>query len=37
VVNDRGSVFIHCPLLRMYPPQPVLSCPAYVPLDVGAG
>jgi hypothetical protein len=31
VVSDRGAVFIHCPLLRMYPPQPVLSCAAYVP------
>ena len=22
VVSDRGSVFIHCPVLQLYPPQP---------------
>jgi hypothetical protein len=31
VVSDRGSVFIHCPLLARYPPQPVLSCAVFVP------
>ncbi len=31
VVSDRGSVFIHCPILARYPPQPVLACIAYVP------
>jgi len=31
VVNDRGSVFIHCPLLKAYPPQPVVACPLYRP------
>jgi hypothetical protein len=32
VVNDRGSVFIHCPVLKSYPPQPVLTCAVFVPL-----
>lgn len=31
VVSDRGSVFIHCPLLKAYPPQPVLTCSLYRP------
>jgi hypothetical protein len=31
VTSDRGSVFIHCPLLQQYPPQPVLHCTAFVP------
>jgi hypothetical protein len=31
VTSDRGSVFIHCPVLKTYPPQPVLACTAYVP------
>ena len=29
--SDRGAVFIHCPVLRRYPPQPVLACDAYRP------
>jgi hypothetical protein len=31
VKSDRGAVFIHCPLLRRYPAQPVLACDAYRP------
>jgi len=31
VQSDRGSVFILCPILRRYPPQPVRSCTEYVP------
>jgi hypothetical protein len=31
VTSDRGSVFIHCPLLGGYPAQPVLSCALFVP------
>jgi hypothetical protein len=31
VVSDRGAVFIHCPVLKLYPPQPVLTCVAYAP------
>jgi hypothetical protein len=33
VVSDRGSVFIYCPILEKYPPQPVLTCAAFVPAD----
>ena len=33
VTSDRGSVFIYCPVLACYPPQPVLACPAFVPRD----
>jgi len=31
VTSDRGSIFIHCPILKRYPAQPVLSCEAYKP------
>ncbi len=31
VTSDRGSVFVQCPVLKAYPPQPVVTCPAYVP------
>jgi hypothetical protein len=31
VTTDRGSVFIHCPVLARYPAQPVLSCPEFRP------
>jgi hypothetical protein len=31
VVSDRGTVFIYCPILRAYPPQPVRACAVYVP------
>jgi hypothetical protein len=30
VVSDRGSVFIYCPVLKLYPPQPVRECAAYL-------
>lgn len=35
VTSDRGSVFIHCPLLKRYPPQPVVRCEAFVPVPEG--
>jgi hypothetical protein len=35
VTTDRGSVFIHCPLLKRYPPQPVVRCEAFVPAAEG--
>ncbi|MCL4820387.1 MAG: hypothetical protein KJ067_14680 [Vicinamibacteria bacterium] len=35
VTTDRGSVFIHCPLLKRYPPQPVVRCEAFVPAAAG--
>jgi hypothetical protein len=31
VRSDRGSVFIHCPLLQVYPAQPVTACTVFVP------
>jgi hypothetical protein len=37
VVSDRGSVFIHCPVLKIYPPQPVRACAAYRPVPDAAG
>jgi len=37
VRSDRGSVFIHCPILKKYPAQPVRSCPAYVPASAPSG
>lgn len=30
VTSDRGSVFIYCPVLQRYPPQPVTACEAFV-------
>ena len=30
VTSDRGSIFIHCPLLGRYPPQPVVACDLFV-------
>lgn len=37
VTSDRGAVFIYCPVLQKYPPQPVLSCSAFRPRDAPAG
>jgi hypothetical protein len=31
VTSDREAVFIYCPLLKRYPPQPVVACEAFVP------
>ena len=32
ITSARGSVFIMCPVLpNKYPPQPVRSCPLFVP------
>jgi hypothetical protein len=33
VTSDRGSVFIYCPVLQRYPPQPVTACEAFVPSE----
>ena len=30
-IRTERSVFIHCPLLKRYPPQPVSSCPEFAP------
>lgn len=31
VRTDKGAVFIQCPVLKRYPPQPVLSCDEFRP------
>lgn len=31
VSTDKGSVFIQCPVLKRYPPQPVRACDAFTP------
>lgn len=33
VTSDRGSVFVYCPVLAKYPPQPVLACADFVAKD----
>ena len=30
--TDR-STFIHCPILKRYPPQPVRTCESFVPRE----
>jgi hypothetical protein len=37
VRSDRGSIFVHCPLLQRYPPQPVTTCADYVSSPLPAG
>jgi hypothetical protein len=38
ITSGKGSVFILCPLLPgKYPPQPVRSCPLFVPRPPEAG
>lgn len=32
-VRTERSIFIHCPILKRYPPQPVWSCEEFVPAD----
>jgi hypothetical protein len=29
--TDKGAVFIQCPILKRYPPQPVRSCDEFRP------
>ena len=31
ITTDKGAVFIQCPILKRYPPQPVRSCEAFIP------
>jgi hypothetical protein len=35
VRSDRGAVYIHCPILARYPPQPVRACEHYRAKDEG--
>ena len=37
VTSDRGSVFIHCPIFKSYPPQPVVACREFRPVPGRAG
>ncbi len=30
-IHTERSTFIRCPILKKYPPQPVLACEAFVP------
>jgi hypothetical protein len=32
-IRTERSVFIHCPILKRYPPQPVRACEAFVAAD----
>ena len=32
-IRTERSVFIHCPILKRYPPQPVWSCEEFVPVS----
>ena len=31
-IRTERSVFIRCPILKLYPPQPVRECDAFVPI-----
>ena len=33
-IRTERSVFIRCPILKVYPPQPVRQCEAFIPADV---
>ena len=32
-IRTERSLFIYCPILKRYPPQPVWSCEEFVPAD----
>ena len=36
-IHTERSTFIRCPILKCYPPQPVLACEAFVPVDEAGG
>lgn len=36
VETDKGSVFVQCPILKRYPPQPVAACVEFRPREPGA-
>lgn len=33
VRTDKGAVFMLCPILKGYPPQPVHSCDSFLPRE----
>jgi hypothetical protein len=35
-IRTGRSVFIRCPILKAYPPQPVHACPEFVPVPDGS-
>jgi hypothetical protein len=32
-IHTERSTFIRCPIFKRYPPQPVLACEAFEPID----
>ncbi len=32
-IRTERSIFIRCPILKVYPPQPVKSCEAFSPAE----
>jgi hypothetical protein len=34
-IHTERSTFIRCPILKRYPPQPVLACEAFKPIETG--
>ena len=32
-IHTQRSTFIRCPILELYPPQPVLACAVFEPVD----
>lgn len=34
-IHTKRSTFIRCPILKRYPPQPVLACEAFEPIETG--
>ncbi len=36
-IRTERSTFLHCPILKRYPPQPVWSCEAFLPKEETKG
>jgi hypothetical protein len=36
-IRTARSTFIRCPVLKLYPPQPVRACEAFVPAEAPEG
>ena len=34
-IRTERSTFIYCPILKRYPPQPIWSCPEFLPVPEG--
>jgi hypothetical protein len=37
IIRTERSAFIHCPILKAYPPQPVRACKEFLPLSEHEG